>query len=39
LRASQLPAQALDYLSPRPRVAYYFEPLACARADADQETV
>ena len=38
-RASQLPPEALDYLSPRPRVAYYFEPLAVARADAEQETV
>jgi HD-GYP domain-containing protein (c-di-GMP phosphodiesterase class II) len=28
LVANKLPAHALDYLDPRPRVAYYFEPLA-----------
>ena len=26
--ALQLPPNALEYLSPRPRVAYFFEPLA-----------
>jgi hypothetical protein len=28
LVAGKLPMQALEYLDPRPRVAYYFEPLA-----------
>jgi putative nucleotidyltransferase with HDIG domain len=27
LKPSQLPSKALDYLSPRPRIAYFFEPL------------
>jgi putative nucleotidyltransferase with HDIG domain len=36
-RAAQLPAEVLDYLSPRPRVAYYFEPLAAAHAQAETE--
>jgi len=26
LKPQQLPPEALDYLSPRPRVAYFFEP-------------
>lgn len=30
IRALQLPAAALDYLAPRPRVAYFFEPGARA---------
>ena len=28
LPAAQVPAAALSYLDPRPRVSYYFEPLA-----------
>ncbi len=35
LPAAKVPGSALDYLDPRPRVAYYFEPLQ--RADADDE--
>lgn len=34
LKAGQLPAAAFDYLSPRPRVAYFFEPAAAAPASA-----
>lgn len=30
VRPSQLPLPSLDYLAPRPRVAYFFEPLAAA---------
>jgi hypothetical protein len=37
LAASKLPVQVLEYLDPRPRVAYYFEPLARERADDDLE--
>ncbi|MDO9091159.1 MAG: DUF3391 domain-containing protein [Rubrivivax sp.] len=29
LPAAKLPAPAVEYLDPRPRVAYYFEPLVC----------
>ncbi len=29
LPAAKMPAAALTYLDPRPRVSYYFEPLAC----------
>jgi hypothetical protein len=28
LPAAKLPAAAIEYLDPRPRVAYYFEPLS-----------
>jgi HD-GYP domain-containing protein (c-di-GMP phosphodiesterase class II) len=38
LAASKLPLQALEYLDPRPRVAYYFEPLAGERAADKSET-
>lgn len=34
LTANKLPVQALQYLDPRPRVAYYFEPLGAAPQDA-----
>lgn len=34
LTAQRLPAEALQYLNPRPRVAYYFEPLAPERPAA-----
>lgn len=37
LPASKVPAAALAYLDPRPRVSYYFEPLA--RAHEPEETV
>lgn len=30
LKPAQLPRDALDYLSPRPKVAYYFEPAAAS---------
>ncbi len=30
IRPSQLPALSLEYLAPRPRIAYFFEPLAAA---------
>ena len=30
IRPSQLPVNSLDYLAPRPRIAYFFEPLAAA---------
>jgi len=35
LKAQQLPRAALDYLSPRTRVAYFFEPVAGGMADAE----
>ncbi|MBB4842970.1 putative nucleotidyltransferase with HDIG domain [Paucibacter oligotrophus] len=35
LKAQQLPRAALDYLSPRTRVAYFFEPVASGMADAE----
>ena len=34
LKPAQLPPTALDYLAPRPRVAYFFEPAQVAQADA-----
>jgi HD-GYP domain-containing protein (c-di-GMP phosphodiesterase class II) len=34
LTANKLPVPALQYLDPRPRVAYYFEPLGAATQDA-----
>jgi putative nucleotidyltransferase with HDIG domain len=34
IKPLQLPATALDYLAPRPRVAYFFEPSALPRVDA-----
>jgi putative nucleotidyltransferase with HDIG domain len=34
LTAGKLPAASLDYLDPRPRVAYFFEPLAAEAASA-----
>ena len=34
LRPAQLPVESLDYLAPRPRAAYFFEPRALARDDA-----
>ena len=32
LRPMQLPANALEYLSPRPRVTYFFEPASAGVA-------
>jgi putative nucleotidyltransferase with HDIG domain len=32
LRPAQLPVPTLEYLSPRPRIAYYFEPAEAARS-------
>ncbi|MBL0090743.1 MAG: DUF3391 domain-containing protein [Ideonella sp.] len=37
LKASQLPAAAHDYLSPRPRVTYFFEPATAAVAETTAE--
>jgi hypothetical protein len=34
LVAAKMPEAALQYLDPRPRVAYFFEPLAAAGAQA-----
>ena len=34
LPAAKLPLAALEYLDPRPRVAYYFEALSAAPAEA-----
>jgi HD-GYP domain-containing protein (c-di-GMP phosphodiesterase class II) len=34
LVAAKLPSQAIDYLDPRPRVSYYFEPLEHGPQDA-----
>jgi putative nucleotidyltransferase with HDIG domain len=34
LRPAQLPVAALEYLAPRPRVAYFFEPLELVQAAA-----
>ncbi|MDE2299988.1 MAG: phosphohydrolase, partial [Burkholderiales bacterium] len=34
LRPAQLPVESLDYLAPRPRAAYFFEPRVLARDDA-----
>lgn len=34
LKPQQLPAESLDYLSPRPRVAYFFEPDTVVRETA-----
>ena len=31
IKPAQLPAASLDYLAPRPRIAYFFEPLDAAR--------
>ena len=33
LPASKLPRAAIEYLDPRPRVSYYFEPLMCPKAE------
>jgi hypothetical protein len=30
IRPAQLPVPSLEYLAPRPRIAYFFEPLAAA---------
>jgi HD-GYP domain-containing protein (c-di-GMP phosphodiesterase class II) len=35
LKPSHLPREALDFLSPRPRVAYFFEPLATGPGTLD----
>lgn len=37
LKAAQLPAAAHDYLSPRPRVTYFFEPATAVVAEAAAE--
>jgi len=37
LKAAQLPAAAHDYLSPRPRVTYFFEPATAVVAEATAE--
>ncbi|HEY8710432.1 MAG TPA: HD domain-containing phosphohydrolase [Burkholderiaceae bacterium] len=34
IRPAQLPPESLDYLAPRPRAAYFFEPRELARDDA-----
>jgi HD-GYP domain-containing protein (c-di-GMP phosphodiesterase class II) len=39
LPAAKLPPAAIEYLDPRPRVSYYFEPLARAAADEGGESV
>ena len=36
LKATQLPAAARDYLSPRQRMVYFFEPVVAGAADASQ---
>lgn len=36
LKATQLPAAVRDYLSPRPRMVYFFEPVAAAADDTPQ---
>lgn len=36
IRAAQLPTAAMDYLAPRPRLAYFFEAAAPARAPAPE---
>ena len=36
LKATQLPAAARDYLSPRQRMVYFFEPVSADLADADE---
>ena len=33
LPASKLPKAAIEYLDPRPRVSYYFEPLLCPKTE------
>jgi len=35
IKPSQLPVTSLEYLAPRPRVAYFFEPVAAANDTAD----
>jgi len=37
LKASQLPPAAQEYLSPRPRVAYFFEPATATATEAEAE--
>jgi putative nucleotidyltransferase with HDIG domain len=39
IRAAQLPTAALQYLAPRPRVAYFFEPAGAAHALGAEESV
>lgn len=39
LRAAQLPPPALQYLAPRPRLTYFFEPGAMTAADAADQAV
>jgi hypothetical protein len=34
LKPAQLPAAVRDYLSPRPRMVYFFEPVQAAEVDA-----
>jgi HD-GYP domain-containing protein (c-di-GMP phosphodiesterase class II) len=34
IKPAQLPVASLEYLAPRPRVAYFFEPMAAATNDA-----
>ena len=34
IKPAQLPVASLEYLAPRPRVAYFFEPMAAASHDA-----
>jgi hypothetical protein len=34
IKPAQLPAKSLEYLAPRPRVAYFFEPFERTAADA-----
>jgi putative nucleotidyltransferase with HDIG domain len=36
IKAGALPAAVRDYLSPRPRMVYFFEPVAAALPDADE---
>ncbi len=35
IKPSQLPMTSLEYLAPRPRVAYFFEPIEAANSTAD----
>ena len=37
LKPTQLPAAVRDYLSPRPRMVYFFEPVQVDAADAMEE--
>jgi hypothetical protein len=36
LKATQLPAAARDYLSPRQRMVYFFEPMPAGVADMEE---